>query len=304
MMLKLTYGSSICCQNTFGEERPYQNLKSVHEDESTKIPIYKTIIPPMKLRRMSQILRMSLATAILCHDQIESDFDAIVFGTALGCLKNTFRFADVINTSNGAALSPTAFIQSTHNTISGQISLFFKNHSYNITHSQLNVSFEMGLLDCMNCFASNYDLRKILVGAADEKIDFLTELQPEVIPDNYPLTEISTTFIVEPESELKPGDIGIEQPIFEYSGTNIEEVVKQHDIDLSSFDLILHSGISSLEQAERINYLEFTGFNYSASALAIHYAYDRLKHESLNSVLIVNNLCKSSTGIVILRKIE
>jgi 3-oxoacyl-(acyl-carrier-protein) synthase len=64
-------------------------------------------------------------------------------------------------------LTPTSFIQSTHNTVSAQIALLLKCHNYNFTYVHRGISFESALIDSMMRIHSNQS-STILSGAADE----------------------------------------------------------------------------------------------------------------------------------------
>lgn len=306
MKLKIQEASSISCQNSFNNDDPFANMHKAEADSATKHPIYMEYIPPLKLRRLSSILRMTLTTTLNCISNHKS-IDGMIYTTALGCLNDTEKFLVEINNNIGKALSPTAFIQSTHNTISGQISLFLKNHSYNMTHSQLNLSFETGLMDCINGFCSDSNKKFMLLGAADEKIDCLDLLRPMLISSDYPLTELSSTFLIAPENELAQGDVFIDRVITNYSSKSILEVLTENNLKLEDFDLVLHSNVKSINEisgVEELNYLEYFGINYSSNALATHFAFDFLKKTEAKKVLVLNNICPSSTGIICLGKIE
>jgi hypothetical protein len=304
MKLLLDIGSTISCHTTFGQDAPFENITPICDDAITFAPTYKKFIPPLKLRRMSTILKMSLTTAIYCVGKVEGDIGAIIIGTGLGCMNDTATFLLQIKNSTGDSLSPTSFIHSTHNTVSGQISLFFKNHGYNITHSQNNLSFEMSLLDSMNVLQSNHSIEAVLVGAADEKIDFLDDVRGEVISNHYPITELSSSFVVRPGNGAPSGRVVIDRVCFDYSDSEILSILDKKAIDLDSFDVVLHSNIESIENNSRINYLEFSGINLSASAFACHYAFDLLHRGKGKKALIINNLCPESTGFTFLRVVE
>ncbi len=64
-------------------------------------------------------------------------------------------------------LTPTSFIQSTHNTVSAQIALLLKCHNYNFTFVHRGISFESALLDSLMKINSD-QAGNVLLGGADE----------------------------------------------------------------------------------------------------------------------------------------
>jgi hypothetical protein len=66
-------------------------------------------------------------------------------------------------------LSPTAFIQSTHNTVGAQIALLLKCHNYNNTIIHRAFSFENALTESILLLQDS--MNPVLVGAIDEITD-------------------------------------------------------------------------------------------------------------------------------------
>ncbi len=231
--------SSITHQNSFRQSNVIEQLTVIDDAPEVISPDYKEFIPGNALRRLSPVLRMGLATSIDCKKQMDRDFDSIVVGTALGCLKDTEKFLNTIHTTTSDFLSPTAFIQSTHNTIGGQISLGLKNHAYNMTHTQNSLSFEVSLLDAMMCV--NEGKKNVLVGAADEKIDFLTLLQPDLITATHPLASGASFFTIGKQNN-KTG-IGIRAVGIQFELENIESEVetflKNEGLSSNDIDMVL-----------------------------------------------------------------
>jgi len=131
-------------------------------------PVYKQYIAPKLLRRMSRAVKMGVACALenLKQNQTEQP-DAILTATGLGCVADTVKFLDQMTENKETLLNPTAFIQSTHNTVSGQIALLLQCKSYNLTFTQNQFSFETALLEGMMLLEENAQ-QKILVGGVDE----------------------------------------------------------------------------------------------------------------------------------------
>lgn len=141
-----------------------------------KEPVYKTFIQRKLLRRMSRVVRMGLAASYKALEQAENPtIDAIITGTAWGCVKDTEKFLETIIENNEEYLTPTAFVQSTHNTVGGQIALMHHNNCYNMTYVQGNVSFESALLDAL-LLMWDQKANNLLVGGIDEQTDQLKVL--------------------------------------------------------------------------------------------------------------------------------
>lgn len=133
-----------------------------------KEPDYKLLIPNATLRRrMSRIVRMGVATGLQCLEESTAPIDAILTATGLGCLADTEKFMDTILEHNEELLTPTAFIQSTFNTIGAQIALLTRNHSYNNTYVHRAFSLESALLDGVMLLGEE-EASSVLVGAVDE----------------------------------------------------------------------------------------------------------------------------------------
>lgn len=131
-------------------------------------PDYTQYVDAKLIRRMSRIIKMGVAAAseALAHAHLASP-DAIVTGTAYGCLADTDQFLTRLVEFKETLLSPTAFIQSTHNTVAAQIALMLKCHNYNNTYVHRGSSFEAALTDAVSLLEEG-DAQKVLVGAADE----------------------------------------------------------------------------------------------------------------------------------------
>lgn len=129
-------------------------------------PDYKPIIANAGMRRrMSHIIKMGTATALQC---LGSEFqpEAIITATGLGCLADTEKFMGQLLDNHEQLLNPTAFIQSTFNTIGAQIALLRKLEVYNMTYVHRAQSFESALLDASILLEEGR--HNILVGAIDE----------------------------------------------------------------------------------------------------------------------------------------
>jgi hypothetical protein len=172
--------AAISCQNSFRNKGYSNDLIKEITDFNPISPDYKEFVTAGQMRRLSPVLRASIACALACKD--ENEWEAVIVGTGIGCIKDTVKFLDDINLAKtDSLLPPTAFIQSTHNTISGQISILTGNHNYNITHSHRFFSFENALLDAEQQLMDG--AKNSLVGASEETIPMLDDLSEIVKPE-------------------------------------------------------------------------------------------------------------------------
>ncbi len=133
-----------------------------------KEPDYTTDIPPMQLRRMSKAVRMGIGAAKFCLKNAGGlRADAISVGTAMGCLQDTEVFLGKMIEQNEQMLTPTSFIQSTHNTVAGQIALVTACNGHNLTYVQRGHSFEHAMLNTY-LHLQEHPSEKVLVGGIDE----------------------------------------------------------------------------------------------------------------------------------------
>lgn len=131
-------------------------------------PDFKQWLTPVESRRLGKILKRAWITAqSLARKTGVEHPDAILVGTGLGCMENTERFLEALCRDGESLLSPTHFMQSTHNTIASLLALRSHTHGYNITYSHKDVSFDLALQDAWIQFRMG-KIRTALVGGYDE----------------------------------------------------------------------------------------------------------------------------------------
>jgi len=172
--MKIFIRSSSCIspQKTFGND---DFLTDIVEYTGTRLkaiePDYKEFIDPKQIRRMGHIIKMGVAAAKDCLNKANVEMPgAIITGTAFGCMEDTITFLTRIVEQNEELLPPTAFIQSTHNTVAAQIALMLKCHEYNNTFVHKGISFESALFDAI-MLLREHDADNILVGGTEEMVD-------------------------------------------------------------------------------------------------------------------------------------
>lgn len=132
-------------------------------------PNYRDYIPANYLRRMSRVIKMGVSAAKICLEEAKvTNPDAIIVGTGLGCLEDTEKFLTAIYEHDEGEVSPTQFIQSTHNSVASQIAIMLGCSNYNFTYVHRGFSFESALSDALLQFAEEDTPKNILIGGIDE----------------------------------------------------------------------------------------------------------------------------------------
>jgi 3-oxoacyl-[acyl-carrier-protein] synthase II len=172
MSIYIRSAASVSAQNTLGNNGFLTDPVTYTGTRLPAIqPDYKKYIDLKLIRRMSHVIKMGVAAAQECLSNVQVEMPgAIVTGTAFGCLEDTYTFLGRIIEMEEEMLPPTAFIQSTHNTVGAQVALMLKCHAYNNTFVHKGVSFENALLDGM-LLLKEQDADNVLVGGIDEMTD-------------------------------------------------------------------------------------------------------------------------------------
>lgn len=159
-------------ENFFDNLNPETSVQIVKAIE----PNYKEFIPPAASRRMSKTVKMSSVASkyALKEAGIEKP-DAIIVGTGMGCSQDSEKFLKNVLENNEEFLTPTYFIQSTHNTVAGQIALGLQCHGYNFTYVNTSSSLEFSFLDAKLQILDG-EADTVLVGSTDEQTDRTMEL--------------------------------------------------------------------------------------------------------------------------------
>ncbi|MBL0342731.1 MAG: beta-ketoacyl synthase chain length factor [Bacteroidetes bacterium] len=163
---------NISPQQTHDGEIAVAGMKLLQTTRNSCIePEYANFVDPKQLRRMSRIIRMGVASSILAmKDSGIEKPEAIIVGTAFGCLEDTYSFLSKLILHKEDMLSPTAFIHSTHNTIAAQVALLFQCRGYNSTYVHKSISFESALIDGL-LLLNEKTANQVLVGGVDEIIN-------------------------------------------------------------------------------------------------------------------------------------
>lgn len=295
-------------------------------------PNYKEFIQKKLLRRMSRIVRMGLATAHKALEEAQNPvLDAIISGTAWGCVKDTEKFLETIIENNEEYLTPTAFVQSTHNTVAGQIALLHHNNCYNMSYVQGNVSFESTLIDALLLFYDN-KAKNVLVNGIDEqteKLNVLLERLQCAQPNKRVMGEGAACFIL--------GDQKTDNSYAQLMGVkmlyrpqdkaaiinSIRTLLEDANLTIDEIDVVLTgNSIPSLEQelfpnAKQRHYKKLCGEYPTSTAFAMAMAAQLIKGnpptehalnidqvKKINHVLIYNNHQDTNHSIILLSKAD
>ena len=126
-------------------------------------------------RRMGKLMKAATMSSLkaLRAAGIETP-DAIITATAFGMLETSEKFLIDMLENGEETLSPTLFMQSTHNTIGSSIAIRTKCHGYNMTYSQGKDSLEWALRDARRLIATG-KAKTVLVGCHDEATPLFQE---------------------------------------------------------------------------------------------------------------------------------
>lgn len=145
---------------------------------------YKAFLTSMQARRLTPMMRQIVYAARTAMAQSGvSEPDAIITVTRWGCIVNSVRFLMDMYHNQEQGLQPTAFIQSTHNTIGSLLGILMHNHGYNITYSQSADALDVAVLDAKMQMELGL-IRSALVLVAEESDtqwnEWLSRLSPSL----------------------------------------------------------------------------------------------------------------------------
>ena len=133
-------------------------------------------LSPGEARRMGKLLKAATVTSLKALRQAgEERPDAIITATAFGMLETSEKFLREMLENGEETLSPTLFMQSTHNTIGSSIAIRTKCHGYNVTYTQGKDSLQWALRDARRLIETGR-ATTVLVGCHDEATPTLQDL--------------------------------------------------------------------------------------------------------------------------------
>ena len=336
--MSAVYINSAACisvQDTLNETF-FQNLKPENSVQIVKAiePNYKEFIPPAASRRMSKTVKMSTVASqyALKEAGIENP-DAIIVGTGMGCSQDSEKFLKNVLENNEEFLTPTFFIQSTHNTVAGQIALGLQCHAYNFTYVNTSSSLEFSLLDAKLQILDD-EASTILVGSTDEQTDRTMELfklnNTIKKEENFPVDYINSKtdgviwgegasfFVLGKDktensyAQLKDIQLSnqldleeIQQFIKDFLSKNN---LKNDDIDAvilgisgdAKSDVYYQKAMDLFSNSSLLYYKHLSGEFNTASGFSTFMACHILKNQDIPEVMMINNLDKREIKNILL----
>ncbi len=274
--------AQVSCQTPLSDEwidNPVVFYKSYVRAQE---PDTKGLIPPAEARRMSKILKRTVATSIAALNQSGiHQPDAIITGTGNGCMENSEKFLIDLCTYGESCLKPTLFMQSTHNTISSLIAIILKCHGYNNTYSHKGLSFESALLDAWLQIKGGL-IRNALVGAHDEVTPFMSLVMERTHPEYSFISETSMSAVLSGNEDT--GNICEIEDIKIFHHPDLKHLASLLSEEKDSVLMLGMNGnplndkpyqelIENLDYSPRImQYKNIFGENFSSSAMAFYSA--------------------------------
>lgn len=337
--MKKTYINGVGCistQKTFNTV--FLEEAHINHDENVLAvisPAYKEYISPASSRRMAKGVKNGIvASALAMKDANVTNVDAIITGTGLGCIEDSEKFLKSILDNKEEFLTPTSFIQSTHNTVGAQIALTLQCKGYNFTYVNGAVSFESSLLDAKMQIEEN-EANSILVGGVDENGKYTTalfKLNGRIKKDNTAPYDVLTSttsgavygegasfFILENERKQNTYaqllDIAIVNVIQENEiESEITSFLKSNNLEIPDVDAIIlgfngnvdfenyykNLAENAFAKTPQLYYKHLSGEYDTASAFAFWMAAKILKTQEIPEIVKVNSVAKPAYNTILL----
>ena len=291
-------------------------------------PDYSPFFDAGAMRRMSRLSKFATASAIIAlRDAGITVPDAITTGTGFGLLENSGKFLKSVIEQKEAVVSPTNFIQSTHNTIGGAIALMAGCHGPNNTFSQRGSSFESALIES-SMLMKEGSYANILTGAFDELTDYSLAIMERLHllrskEDNATQTGViagegASFFVLSKNKEQSSYCRLIDTEVFfNHATTDVSSsllsFLQRNNLTPDAIDIVLSGETSDKVRDESftsineslfpnktiIAYKDLCGEYMTSSSFALWLAAKMIKTDSIPELLNTNDLSTSPKNILI-----
>lgn len=315
-------------------------LKDVYINETESVlsaqqPDYKEFIPPAAGRRMARGVKNGIAASSRALQEAGiTNPDAIITGTGMGCSIDSEKFLQAVIDNNEEFLTPTSFIQSTHNTVGAQIALGLQCRAYNFTYVNGAISFESSLIDSKLQIEEG-EAATVLTGGieetSDQTIKFL-ELSGAIkdksdipytvlnsVSKGVVLAEGAVFFVLADEKQestyAELGDVSIYNTLDENEvADKLTAFLSSNSITVNDIDAVVlgyngdaayDSYYNTLAQGvfadtQQLYYKHLSGEFNTASAFGLWAAANVIKNQSASNVLKANNIEVNTYNTVLL----
>ena len=289
-------------------------------------PAFREYIAPNEARRMGNIMKRAIVTSLKVLKETGINHpDAIITGTSIGSLNYTEKFLDDLVENGEESLSPTYFMQTTHNTVSSTISIFTATHSYNTTYSHGGISFELALKDAWMQLNLG-QISNALVGGHDEMVESYYELLRKTgyvgVEGMVPCGECAMSMMlnkqVSPDNLCELAGVSIfRMKSVQNIRKQLEALVEKANIKVETIQMVM-TGVNGnpendrlyqpvldelFPQAEHLQYKQLFGENYTVSALGLYAAAHLMKKQGMPVMLFVNCTTNCDCALILLKGI-
>ena len=194
-------------------------------------PDYKEVIANANLRRrMNRMLKMGTYAAMKCL--ADTDVDMMLTATSLGSISDTEKMLDTIYSSGETLGNPTAFIQSTFNTLAGNIAQLKSTHIPNVTFVNRGETGANALRYAQVKLSGDAD--NILYVSSDEKTELSeTVLKKFNLSTNGMYGEGSTAMILSSEKTGALAEI-----VFSKCGIDVMSALKELGMPMEDVEIL------------------------------------------------------------------
>ena len=289
-------------------------------------PAFREYIAPNEARRMGNIMKRAIVTSLKVLKETGINYpDAIITGTSIGSLNYTEKFLDDLVENGEESLSPTYFMQTTHNTVSSTISIYTATHSYNTTYSHGGISFELALKDAWMQFNLG-QISNALVGGHDEMVESYYELLRKTgyvgVEGMVPCGECAMSMMLNTKASTDnlcelAGVSVFRTKSVQNIRKQLEALVENANIKVETIQTVM-TGVNGnpendrlyqpmldelFPQAEHLQYKQLFGENYTVSALGLYAAAHLMKKQGTSMMLFVNCTTNGDCALILLKGI-
>ena len=316
----------ISIQNPLSEEWMEQPITYAEPFVKAVNPAFREYIAPNEARRMGSIMKRALVTSlkVLKETGIEHP-DAIITGTSIGSLDYTEKFLDALTENGEESLSPTYFMQTTHNTVSSAISIYTGTHSYNTTYSHGGISFDLALKDAWMQINLGM-ISNALVGGHDEMVESYFELLQKTgyvgVEGMVPCGECAMSMMLNTQESSDnlcelAGVSVFRMRSLQNVRKHLELLLKAAHIQIEDIQMVM-TGVNGnpkndrlyqpildawFSRVQHLRYKHLFGENYTASALGLYAAAHLMKKQHMSVMLLVNCTMNGDCSLVLLKGI-